>query len=223
MPGPTAAELRKAFRDISREDRDAHQSFAIRVWRATSWLERAEQATDVEDRFIASWIGFNALYGRLDDQNRAWGDREAMGTFLAAIWRLDDQRTLRHLLFKRQLGVLKLIENKWLYDRFWADPKGNHEEDLHRLVRRHLKEFGQKDMLPVLQVVFERIYIMRLQVFHGASTKGSSLNRRMLNECTAILFDVLPSMIEVMIRSGLSAEWGSVCFPPIKTESREKS
>jgi hypothetical protein len=64
----------------------------------------------------------------------------------------------------------------------------------------------------ILQALFERIYIMRLQVFHGASTKSSSLNRRTLSERTAILFDLFPSMIEVMIRNGLSVDWGSVCL-----------
>jgi hypothetical protein len=219
MPGPTAAELRKSFRDIPRELRDTHQSFAIRIWRALSWLERAEQATEAEDRFIACWIGFNALYGRQDDQNRAWGDREAMGTFLATIWRLDDEDVLRHLLFKRQLPVLRLIENKWLYDRFWAAPKTDHQPVLSQLVKRLLREFGQKDMLPVLQLLFERIYVMRLQVFHGASTKGSSLNRRALNECTGLLHEFLPLAIEVMIGKGLPIDWGAVCFPPMNAEN----
>jgi hypothetical protein len=81
-------------------------------------------------------------------------------------------------------------------------------------------------MLPILQTLFERIYVMRLQVFHGASTKGSSLNRRALNECTAFLCEFLPLAMEVMIGNGLPIDWGAVCFPPMnteKTESRSKS
>ena len=61
--GRTAIELRAAFRKLPKEDREANQGFAIRVWRALSWLERAEamEAGDYEGRFISSWIGFNAL------------------------------------------------------------------------------------------------------------------------------------------------------------------
>ena len=67
-----AADLREAFRKISKSQRDANQPFSIRVWRAISWLERAESfdASDPEGRFISTWIGFNALYGRLDDEGK---------------------------------------------------------------------------------------------------------------------------------------------------------
>jgi len=81
MSGPTADDLRKFFRVIPKEQRGAHQPFAIRVWRAISWMERAEQAAEVEDQFISLWIAFNALYGRVDNQNQPWGDREATGAF----------------------------------------------------------------------------------------------------------------------------------------------
>ena len=46
MPGPSAAELRKVFRIIPWEERDAQQSFSIRFWRAPSWLDRAEHSAD---------------------------------------------------------------------------------------------------------------------------------------------------------------------------------
>ena len=216
MPGPTADELRKTFRAIPKETRDAHQPFAIRVWRAMSWLERAEQATEVEDRFIAVWIAFNALYGRLDDSHRAWGDREAMGTFLSAIWNLDTEGKIRRVLGRRQLAVLKLVETKYLYDKFWSDPGSNHDHCLHKTVRDFLPRFGTHRMLPVLRTLFDRLYVMRNQVFHGASTKGSKLNRRTLIQSTGLLHELLPVMVEIMITSGIEQDWGEVCFPPVR-------
>lgn len=216
MPKISATELRQAFRAIPKEQRDAQQSFAIRVWRGLSWLERAEQANDAEGRFISCWIGFNALYGQLDDDNRPWGEREALGTFLATIWRLDEEESIRQLLGKRQLAVLHLIESKYLYDKFWSQPQRNHEHALRQTVRKMLARFGTSGMLPILQTLFDRLYIMRVQVFHGASTKGSSLNRRTLIQSGDLLRELLPVMINVMIRHGVEAEWGRICFPPIK-------
>ncbi len=216
MPELTATSLRELFRAIPKEDRDAHQSFAIRVWRAMSWLERVELAGDIEDRFIRSWIGFNALYGRLDDERRAWGDREALGTFLPMVWRLDDHGRIRCVLCSKQLDVLRLIENKFLYDRFWLEPERNHDRELRRIVREMLPRFGTSRMLPVLQVLFDRLYIMRNQVFHGASTKGSSLNRRTLTYSADLLGRLLPVMIDAIIRNGLNEDWGEVCFPPFR-------
>jgi len=215
MPAITAAELRAAFRAIPKEKRDSNQSFAIRVWRALSWLEQAEQASDVEARFINAWIAFNALYGRVDDQNRAWGDREAWETFLAMIWRVDHEGCLRRLLCRRQLPVLRLIENRFLYDRFWLNPRVNYDHQLSEKVRELMLRFGKHNMLPILNELFDRIYIMRLQVFHGATTKGSSLNRRTLNGCAALITEFLPAMIDIMIRNGTETDWGRVCFPPI--------
>lgn len=220
MASPTAQDLRSAFRAIPREHRDAHQSFSIRVWRALSWLERVEQATEIEDQFIASWIAFNALYGRLDENNRAWGDREAMGTFLATVWRLDSEEHLRRFLGRRQVAVLRLVESKYLYERFWLEPGRNHDHTLHEAVRGLMLRFGRMHMLPVLQALFDRLYVMRNQVFHGASTKGSRLNRRTLASTSALLREALPLLIGIMIEHGLTAEWGSVTYPPIRQEGK---
>ncbi len=216
MYTPRAEELRKAFRAIPKEQRDTHQSFAIRVWRAMSWLERVEQATDIEDRFIRSWIGLNALYGRLDDDRRAWGDHEALGAFLSLVWRLDDEGLIQHVLCSRQLDVLRLIENRFLYDKFWLAPDHDHGHDMHRIVREMMPRFGTQRMLPILQVLLDRLYVMRNQVFHGASTKGSSLNRRTLIQSADLLGRLLPVMITVMIRHGIQEDWGEICFPPVR-------
>lgn len=56
---------------------------------------------------------------------------------------------------------------------------------------------------------------MRQQVFHGAATSGSKLNRTALKRCTAILMQVMPAMIEIMIAAGPETDWGEVCFPPV--------
>lgn len=52
-----------------RNERDAHHpNLALRVHRALSWLSRAEQAEDVDGRFIFLWIAFNAAYATdIDD------------------------------------------------------------------------------------------------------------------------------------------------------------
>jgi len=216
MSNPAAEELRKAFRAIPKEKREANQSFAIRMWRAISWLERSEQANEVEDQFITSWIAMNALYGRVDEENRPWGDREALGAFLATVWNTDTEGKLRRILNKRQLVVLRLTENKFLYDKFWWNPGANYDHKLHKIVKELLPRFGTYKMLPVLRTVFDRLYVMRNQVFHGASTKGSYLNRRILNQSTALLGEFLPVMIEIMMQNGIECDWGDVCFPPIK-------
>lgn len=223
MPECRSEELRRKFKVIPEPARQANQSFAIRVWRALSWLQRAEQAQDAEDQFIAGWISFNALYGRLDNEKRAWGDREAFGAFLAAICEIDDAGRLRHLAFKHQLPILRLIENRFLYDKFWLDPDGEHETALHEQVRSLMPRFNGRNPRPILQAVFERLWILRNQLMHGAATKGSHLNRRTLTGGALILREMLPEFIGLMIEDGVTREWGEVCFPPIEAPGKNKN
>ena len=44
-----------------RAERHAHSpNLAIRVHRSLSWLNRAEQADDLDGRYVFLWIAFNA-------------------------------------------------------------------------------------------------------------------------------------------------------------------
>lgn len=208
----TASELRASFRSLPTAQRDANQGFSIRVWRALSWLERAESMgrSDYEGRFIAAWISFNALYGRLDSKHRPWGDRESWGAFTSTIWRLDDDKRLRRVLFKRQMMVLKLLDTKFLSAQYWEQGDAA-LRTIKKDVRHAITSYGT---LHVFRNLFERLYIMRVQVFHGASTKGSKLNRRVLQSSGGVLLDLLPVMLEIMIVRGVEEDWGLVCFSP---------
>jgi hypothetical protein len=65
---------------------------------------------------------------------------------------------LRRLTFKRQLPILRLIENRFLYDKFW------------------------------------------------------------LSAGAALLCEVIPEIVDIMIEAGVTRDWGEVCFPPITPE-----
>lgn len=212
----SAAELRAHFRQLPRELREGNQNFSIRVWRAMSWLERAEglDSGDLEGRFIFCWIGMNALYGRQGATHRPWGDRESLGTFLAQTWRLDHHGLLHRLLGKRQVAVLSLIDSKYVSSRFWDGETAPAIRQIKQEVKASILGYQKTNRLPIVQLVFERLYVMRNQVFHGASTKGSRLNRRPLQISAAILMDLLPTFLYIMIDAGLTEDWGDVCFPP---------
>lgn len=213
---PTAGELRTRFRALPKEARDSNQSFSIRVWRGLSWLERAEgfEVADIEGRFITGWIGLNALYGRQDDQHHPWGDREALGTFLAQVWRLDTRGLLRQVLGRRQTAVLNLIDDRYLTLQLWEGKAAQAVRQVKKEVKEAILVYSRQERLPVLRLLFDRLYVMRNQVFHGASTKGSKLNRRALQASATVLSDLLPSFLEIMIDAGVDRDWGKVCFPP---------
>ncbi|OBY90989.1 hypothetical protein A6723_020470 [Pseudomonas sp. AU11447] len=53
----------QTLKERHRRERDGeHLNLRLRVHRALSWLDRAEQADDLDGRFIFLWIAFNAAY-----------------------------------------------------------------------------------------------------------------------------------------------------------------
>lgn len=207
--------LRTRFKSIPRELRDENQNFAIRTWRAISWLDRNESLdpSDTEGRFIACWIGFNALYSQLDEDQLPWSDRKAQRAFLERIYNLDTKGRFRKIVSKRQKSILSIIDNKYLQEAFWVD-RADADKELQAQTKDAIILLHKHHQVKLWRMIVERIYIMRNQVFHGASTKGSSLNRRTLQNCTNILLDFLPACIDVILDYGVHEDWGRVCFPP---------
>lgn len=211
----SAAELRKRFRALPKGEGRSREAYNIRVWRALSWLERAQSldSTDIEGRFISAWIGFNALYGRLDRERHAYGDREAWSTYLAQVWRIDADGKVGALLRKRQLRARRLIEDKYLSPKFWV--KGNAAKpEIRQELKNAIAWFQEENNPKVQQLLFDRLYVMRNQLLHGASTKGSKLNRRPLREAGDLLIELLAEFLDVMIAHGSGKDWGELCFPP---------
>jgi len=209
-----AATLRRRFRSIPKDARDAHQPFAIRVWRGLSWLERSEGAGDLEGRFISLWIAFNAIYGHLDGDGRDARDHASWQSFLARLVRHDTGDALGQTVRDRPGDILPLIDNRFLFKPFWL---GVPDADAKRLRarRRALKAYNDGSTLAVLQELFERFYVLRMQVFHGAATSGSRLNRRTLEQAVGLLEDLVPRMLGILIAAGPEVDWGEVCFPPV--------
>ncbi len=212
---PDSESLRVRFKSIPRDTRDRNQEFAIRTWRSISWLARSESldAADVEGRFIAGWIAFNALYAQLDAQGMPWGDREAQRAFLVRIYNLDTRGRFRRIVSTRQKPILSIIDNPYLQEAFWAG-RADAADELRANAKEAILMLQKHHQIKLWRMIIERIYMMRNQVFHGASTKGSALNRRTLQNCTCILMDFAPACIDVMLDYGIHEDWGRVCFPP---------
>jgi len=214
---PTAAALRERFRAIPQGERDAHQAFSIRVWRVLSWLERSDavaEAEDLESRFIFLWIAFNALYGRLGSGGKVAGDRGSWQALIAQVIQHDGRDALGRLLKELQGDVLSLVDCEFLFKPFWMGRSGV-DRGLRRARRRVLRAYTEpRGTVIILQEVFERLYVLRQQVFHGAATAGSRLNRQTLARGTALLAALVPQMLAVVIEAGPGVDWGPICYPP---------
>src|SRR5690606_39179936 len=70
--------LHTELKDRHRAERGNHpRDLALRVHRALSWLDRAEQSgADQDARFIFLWISFNAAYAREAQSQNPQTERE---------------------------------------------------------------------------------------------------------------------------------------------------
>ena len=213
-------ELKTTFKALSRERLAANQSFAVRVHRALSWLERAGEQKDLETRFIFAWIAFNALYGQAREglptarslPDHGGGDRNEYINFLNRLARLDGERLMQPATqIHTFLG--ELVGCKYLYFCYWRNMP-DWSASLERDITGFGKAMERRNVGRVYSLAFDRLYIMRLQLFHGGATFGSRVNRKTLQLCEVILRHLMQAILEVMIDCGADADWGEFAYPP---------
>ena len=66
----------------------------LRVHRALSWLDRAEQCSDLDGRFIFLWIAFNAAYAQDLSAMEVSREQQRLNRFLEKLVSLDSERCL---------------------------------------------------------------------------------------------------------------------------------
>ena len=93
------------LKDRHRAERDAwHPNLSLRVHRALSWLDRAEQLgaqDDADGQFILLWIAFNAAYATEIDERFRLSEQETFRGFLAKLVELDGQGRIAELVWTR--------------------------------------------------------------------------------------------------------------------------
>jgi hypothetical protein len=87
-----------------------HPNLALRVHRALSWLNRAEQlADDPDGRFIFLWIAFNAAYATEIDERFRLSEQETFRAFLRKLVDLDDRGRIAELVWTEFSGSIRLL------------------------------------------------------------------------------------------------------------------
>jgi hypothetical protein len=208
-----SSELKSQFFEIPEQKRHAQQPFSVRVWRALSWLKRSEAADDMEGKLLSLWIAFNASYGQDESAGIPKSARSNWQEFLTKVSEHDRDDLLGAILREHQTDTFHLIDNQFLYRPFWNNDSG--WEDKFTAARRSvMMKMSKGYTLPVLIELFDRMYLLRNQIFHGAATSGSKLNRPAMEQSTVLLQGIVPAVIAIMIGAGTEIRWGPICFPP---------
>ena len=210
----SAKEMHTQLR-VSREGADTN--WAIRLHRAISWLERAEEVAPhcPEAEFLFLWIAFNSLYGSWDhagDFPKA--DLATRPAFVRDVcgWSPGE---FRAFVERNRKHVQLLIASKHLTMRFWRSPDNPAagevaEEDAGKLDW----SIGTGKVAQVLEWLTDRIHVLRSQIVHCASTAGSYLNREVFTEAAYLLRQLVPLCVQTALRQGREKKWSPLCYPP---------
>ncbi len=199
-----------------------HPNLALRLHRALSWLNRAEQAADDPDgRFIFLWIAFNAAYATEIDERLGLSEQETFRTFLHKLVSLDNTRgRIAELVWTEFSGSIRLLlDNQFVFQEFWSFQNGSLPEaewqrrfdGARKAAKRAL---AQRDTVTALSIALSRIYVLRNQLIHGGATWNSSVNRNQIRDCVNLLGKLVPLVIEVMLDHPETA-WGDACYPVV--------
>jgi hypothetical protein len=217
----TPAELRPRFKAICKATEQRFQNYQIRVHRALSWWERAREldANEHPDgRLLYGWIAFNALYGVWDEAGGGPAkDREAWQSFVSRVIQWDREELLARQLRHSRETLLQLLENKYLDTQFWRRRDAATGGFGRR--SRGPSLFVERRWCELLIQGFERIYVLRGQIVHGAATRGSRLNRRTLGQAVTLLEALLAPILHLAIENGAHDDWPSLCYPPIDEDA----
>lgn len=212
-------KLYKATRD------GCDESFRIRIHRAISWVNKARELPeeDIDLKFIALWIAFNCAYGKEISTDGYFGEKVGFRDFLTVICDLDEEKTLDKILWKRFSQSIKaLLENKYTYQPYWnyynsGDRDADWELTFKSYNSKALKALMTQNTAMVLNIVFDRLYTIRNQLFHGGATCNSKANRMQLHDGCEILSELMPSVLDIMLKHH-DRDWGRAFYPYVKED-----
>lgn len=192
----------------------------IRLHRAISWLKCAEENKENEDlRFLSQWIAFNACYAMdLTTENQKT-EREKFRLFITTLISHDVEKRVFNLLWDKFSGPVRLlIENQFVYRTFWDYHRGEANEwemSFRRSITDANNALAAQHVPALLEIVLDRLYILRNQLMHGGATYNSSKNRSQLSDGSNIVGWLIPIIIDIMMNNP-QEDWGEILYPVIE-------
>ncbi|MEE2003363.1 HEPN domain-containing protein [Alkalimonas sp. MEB108] len=195
-------------------------NLSLRVHRALSWLQKAEQARVAKDHdaeFIFYWISFNAAYANEFADGERMAEEQSFQAFLGKIADLDTANQLYDLIWQQFSSSIRLLmDNRYVYRPFWDFQRGRLSEDewlqSFKASKAALnKALAEKNVPLALGCIFTRLYTLRNQLIHGGATHNSSVNREQLKDACNLLQHLIPLIIALMM-SAHQQLWGEAIY-----------
>ena len=202
-----------------REQEGFPSSVELKTHRAISWIKAAEETSDTDSQFLYLWIAFNALYVQDSihvDKNKL--ERDRFYDFFKKLIACDKTKSIRNKIWNNFSNYFRtLVKNQYIYKPFWnhihrGDKTDGWRRRFNRDNEEFFKSFQNSETVSVLADVFDRLYVLRNQIFHGGATWQSDVNRDQVKECSGVLRLLIPMMVEIILDNP-DEDWGTVCYP----------
>lgn len=195
------------------------ETMGLKVHRALSWVGRAETEEDDPDaRFLFLWIAFNALYADMDLSGEE--ERARFRHHFNQLVSLDHDRRIYDAVWQRFAGPIRLfMQSPYVFSPFWQFvhglPGGEDWQERFSAATRAFKHAVENgDTAAILSMLFDRLYVLRNQLFHGGATWNSSVNRDQMRDGAEILGCLVPLFIDIMMDHP-EADWGRPHYPVV--------
>lgn len=196
------------------------ENISLRIHRALSWLNRAEQCEDDDGRFVFLWIAFNAAYAN-EMGEISLNESRQFTHFLERLVALDDDQKIYRLIWQQYPSAIRiLLDNPYVYQPFWHFHNGREgyedwQERFQQDKASAHRALAARDTGTVLSIIFHRLYTLRNQLVHGGATWSSRTNRDQLRDANQILGQLVPIIIELLMNNA-QVYWGEACYPVIE-------
>ena len=205
------------------------QSVADRVRRSLTWLRRSLVLSekDTPPRFVDLWIALNSLYGvrPYDRRGKPPPEEDDFRDFMIRLQRLDLAVAELVSLIKdsrsKELAE-SLVGNKYLWKEFWRGHFSACERESQNAIEELKIASQRNDPATFFTCVFNRLHMLRNQIFHGSSSSTTRRSEDALIPGIAMLEMVLPRFIHLTIQHRSGKGWPLIPYPGKDTQQHPK-
>ena len=170
--------------------------------------------------FIFYWIAFNAAYAKEVARDPASTARDQFASYFRTILSVDTHSTVYDAIWETYSGPIRLLlENRYVYHPFWEHHGGrgydNWEYTFEQSRRQVHRALAQRDTHFILSTLFDRLYVLRIQLMHGGATWRSSVNRSQVQDGPRIMASLVPVFVHLMM-SHPNVDWGPMDYPVVQ-------
>lgn len=212
----SAADLKRKLK----QQKDIPETLAVRLHRAISWLKCAEEnATNHDLQFISLWVSYNACYAIDERSENDITERKQFNEFISKLVSHDYEKRFFKLLWDKFSGPVRMIiENPYIFKPFWEAQRGepvNWKKIFEQSNKDANRYLSNNDVAKLIEVVLDRLYMLRNQLMHGGATYKSKVNRTQVRDACNILKLFIPIIIDIMMENK-NEDWGEIYYPVVE-------